>query len=173
MKSLLHAGGSLSRIFAFVAPRGVGPTAWTDDEKERTHIRRRFMLLGQTLASMQIYDVCRAVDAVQEIQPGVRVVLAGKDDAAVTALYASLLASNVAAVELANLPTTHQDAPDLLNVLRTLDLPQTVALAAERRCVVLETSEPDAWSYPQKVVERLGWDDKRLRIIATKAAEAQ
>src|SRR6056297_5983 len=42
---------------AFVVPRGVGPTQWSTDKRERTHIRRRFMLLGQTVAGMQIYDV--------------------------------------------------------------------------------------------------------------------
>ena len=33
---------------AFIAPRGVGLTAWNPDERKQTQIRRRFMLLGQT-----------------------------------------------------------------------------------------------------------------------------
>ena len=43
---------------AIVAPRGVGPSAW--DPKKDANIRRRFALIGQTLAGMQAYDIHRA-----------------------------------------------------------------------------------------------------------------
>src|SRR5206468_4080514 len=46
---------------AFFAPRGVGLTAWSGDEKKRTQIRRRFMLLGQTLDGLRVWDIRRAV----------------------------------------------------------------------------------------------------------------
>lgn len=75
-----------------VLPRGVGPTEWTRDEKERTHIRRRFMQLGQTQAGMQIYDVASAL-AVIHATPTLgsnSMRLSAQGDAATWALYASL-----------------------------------------------------------------------------------
>jgi len=155
----------------FVAPRGVGPTHWTEDAKERVHIRRRFMLLGQTLAGMQVYDVLRAIDAVGDIQPDPMIELVGGGDSAVIALYAALFADKVEKVELADLPASHREGPDFLNVLRILDLPQTVALAAQRTSVEISTSDPDAWSYPQDVAEVLGWKSDRLQIVESHPKE--
>jgi hypothetical protein len=40
--------------WCFFAPRGVGPTSFSTQEPYATHVRRRFMLLGQTLAGMQV-----------------------------------------------------------------------------------------------------------------------
>ena len=42
-------------------------TQWTSDPTEQTHIRRRFMLLGQTLDGMRVWDIRRAVQAVRAI----------------------------------------------------------------------------------------------------------
>ena len=50
---------------AYVAPRGVGPTAWGQNERRQTQVRRRFMLLGQTLDGMRTFDVVRAVGALR------------------------------------------------------------------------------------------------------------
>ena len=163
------------RAVAFFAPRGVGPTAWTDDAKERTHIRRRFMLLGQTLAGMRAWDTIRAVQAVRSIDAlrDVPVSLSGTGDAAVAALYASLFTSEIAGIELADVPASHREGPDLLNVLRVLDVPQTVALAAERCPVVLRTDQPEAWSHPQSVAEKLGWGAERVQIESTQTAASQ
>src|SRR5688572_32237130 len=46
----------LQGVVAFVAPRGIGPTAWDADERKQTHIRRRFLLLGQTLDGMRVWE---------------------------------------------------------------------------------------------------------------------
>jgi hypothetical protein len=167
VKGLLHDAGPNARTTAFVAPRGVGPTHWTDDAKERIHIRRRFMLLGQTLAGMQVYDVLRAIDAIEEMQPDAEVSLVGTSDSAVIALYAALFADKIAGLDLTNLPASHREGPDFLNVLRILDLPQAVALAAERAPVQISTPEPKAWSYPSEVATALGWEDNHLRITAS------
>ena len=40
---------------AYVAPRGIGPTAWGQAERRQTQVRRRFTLLGQTLDGIQWY----------------------------------------------------------------------------------------------------------------------
>ena len=150
------------RPVAFVLPRGVGPTAWTPDEKEGTHVRRRFMLLGQTLDAMRVYDVRRAVQAIRSVEPvgNAPSAIAGTGDAAVIALYASLFEPDVREVELTDPPATHRDGPDFLNVLRVLDLPAAVAVAAERSTVILRTGEPDAWAYSREVAEAIGRKDR-------------
>jgi dienelactone hydrolase len=150
----------------FLAPRGVGPTAWSADPKKRVQIRRRFMLLGQTLDGMRTLDVRRAVQALRASTPfkDLPIDLEASGDAAVPALYASLFEPGIAGVELTDLPASHRQGPDLLNVLRVLDLPQTVALAAERCPVVLHGDDPAAWSYPKAIAGRLGWGDDRLKF---------
>jgi hypothetical protein len=50
---------------AYVAPRGVGPTAWAGNEKAQTQKLRRFYLLGQTWDGMQVWDLRRAIGALR------------------------------------------------------------------------------------------------------------
>lgn len=52
---------------AFFAPRGVGPTFWAGSEKEQTHIRRRFTLLGTTLEREQVEDVRQAMHVLEQV----------------------------------------------------------------------------------------------------------
>ena len=115
-----------------VLPRGVGPTEWTHDERERTHIRRRFMQLGQTLAGMQIYDVACALKVIQA-DPSLRsdrMRLSAQGDAATWALHASLFSSGMTELKFTDLPPHNRTAPDLLNVSRFVELPQLALLAA-------------------------------------------
>lgn len=157
---------------AFIAPRGIGPTAWTDDKKERTHIRRRFMLLGQTLDGMRVLDVRRAIQGLTAAGPyrDTSISLHGSGNAAVLALYAAVFEPGIDRVELIDMPASHREGPDLLNVLRILDLPQTVALVAERCPVVLHSDQPDAWSYARQVAERLGWGSDRVTVVPVEEA---
>lgn len=157
---------------AWTAPRGVGPTEWTRDDKERTQIRRRFMLLGQTADGMRVYDVRRAVQALREV-PGMAecpLWLQAEGDAAVWALYASLFEPDVAVLDLHSVPRSHQAGPDLLNVLRVLDMPQAVALAADRARVRIYDADAAAWEYPQSVAQAVGWDQRQIQIRAEPAA---
>jgi hypothetical protein len=87
--------------------------------------------------------------------------------AAGLALYAGLFEPEVARLELSRLSRTHMqsDAPHYLNVLRVLDVPQAVALAAERSDVRIETDDdPAAWAYPAQTAKQLGWPEGRIEI---------
>lgn len=152
----------------FVAPRGVGLSAWDSDPKRHNQIRRRFYLLGQTLEGMQVFDVRRAVQAIRGL-PGLAdadLWLEGSGASAALALYAALFEPGVAGLELAELPRSHRDGPALLGVQRVLDIPQAVALAAERSPVVLHrpAGGPDAWRWPRAAAAALGWPADHLRI---------
>jgi len=125
-----------------VTPRGVGRTAWDPAETAQVQNRRRFMLLGQTLSGMQVYDVRRALQVLpaSEGLADVPVCLVARGDMAVIALYAAIFEPRVVQLELSDLPTSHAIGPDLLNVLRVLDLPQAVELARTRAQVNLSES---------------------------------
>ncbi|HBJ35242.1 MAG TPA: acetylxylan esterase, partial [Planctomycetaceae bacterium] len=115
----------------FVALRGIGPTQWGKDERADTHIRRRFMLLGQTEASMRVWDLRRAIASIAELgmnDPS-GMTLQANGDAAPLAAYASLYEPNIKGLHLENVPTRNRFAPDMLNVSRFLEMPQLVLLA--------------------------------------------
>jgi len=127
----------------FFAPRGVGLTAWSSGEKRLTQIRRRFMLLGQTLDGMRVWDIRRAIQVIHTL-PGVespRIELQATDGEAVNALHAALFEPSVRKLELIDLPETHMDAnaPDYLNVLKFTDIPQVTEAVSGQAEVKLET----------------------------------
>jgi hypothetical protein len=149
----------------YIAPRGIGPTAWDQSEQKQVQHRRRFMLLGQTLEGMQTWDVRRAVQALRTV-PGfdrTPVWLQGERAMAGVALYASLFEPDIARLDLSDLPATHRDGPIYLNVLRYLDMPQALAMAAERSNIVLYQESQSGWEYSQAVAAGLGWE-QRIRI---------
>ncbi len=154
------------------APRGIGPDAWSGDERKQTHIRRRFMLLGQTLDGMRVWDVRRALQGVRSLgRPrALPVGLRSTGPMAGVALYASLFEPNVDSVELRELPSSHREGPTFLNVLRFMDLPQAVAMAAEHSRVALCQEDPSPWHFPQSVAEGLEWDPERFRVYDLSAA---
>ncbi|MCS7338890.1 MAG: S9 family peptidase, partial [Verrucomicrobiae bacterium] len=115
---------------AFFAPRGVGRTAWTTDEKALTRIRRRFMLLGQTLDGMRVWDIRCAIRATAQLHQGTpsAIVLRARGDIAVNALYAALFEPTVNRLEFTDLPASHMNGPDYLNVLKVTDVRPTIAV---------------------------------------------
>jgi dienelactone hydrolase len=154
------------RLTVYVAPRGVGPTAFSGDEKKRTQILRRFPLIGQTLEGMQVWDVRRAIQAVRMV-PGVGrkpIALRAQGRMAGVALYASLFEPGIAELELRDLPPSHVEGPHLLNVLKTLDMPAAVAMAAERTRVKIREKEQGGWQYPREVAAKMGWGDDRVQV---------
>lgn len=153
---------------AYVAPRGIGPTAWSHDERKRTHVRRRFVLLGQTLDGMRVWDVRRAVQALRSVEGMKQVPLwmQGEREMAGIVLYASLFEPNVKRLDLWHLHQSHQTGPMLLNVLRFLDVPQAVAMAAEKSQIRIYQADQTGWKYPRAVAEQLGWDKKQFQVRA-------
>lgn len=153
-------------VHVFFAPRGVGLTRWDVPERKRIQIRRRFMLLGQTLDGMRVWDIRRALETVRSLGELSRLpfTVEGTGAMGVNALYATLFEPAVDQVRLIDPPVSHRQGPDYLNVLRFLDIPQAVALAAERERVELLGGGGSAWEYPAAVVAGLGWAKDSLRI---------
>lgn len=163
-------------VTAYVAPRGIGPTAWDQSAKKQTQHRRRFYLLGQTLEEMQAWDIRRAIQATRTVSglADTPLWLQGHRQMAALSVYAAIFEPNIKRVDLHELPTSHRDGPALLNVLRVLDIPQAVSLAAERSQVVIYSSEKAAWQFPQAVAERRQWEKRfQLRQIKDEARSTQ
>ncbi|MFM8335947.1 MAG: acetylxylan esterase, partial [Opitutaceae bacterium] len=156
------AGAAVVTFF----PRGLGPTSSTLNTADQNEVRRRYLLLGQTVDGMRVWDIRRAVAALRspELFGDTPVRLVGHRDQAVNALYASLFIDGLTAVELRDAPASHREGPDYLNVLRFLDVPQAVAMAAERQPVSLPGADREAWNWAAETARRLRWPADRLKF---------
>jgi hypothetical protein len=122
-----------SLAMAWLAPRGIGPTAWTRAERDVVQIRRRFMLLGQTLDGMRVWDIRRGMAVLREVGAfrESAIHLRGEGSMGVNLLMAGVFEPGWERMELVGTPSTFRDGPDYLNILRFIELPQAVAMAAE------------------------------------------
>ena len=160
--------------FAAVAPRGVGPTRWSEvspfDGKPAGHqIRRRFALIGETLDGQRVWDVRRALAALRT-EPDLKDVplwLQGKGEAAGLALYAAVFEPDVARLDLWHPPASHRRGPTFLNVLRVFDMPQALALAfpCKVRLYVKDDEEAKGWDWPLRLQKALGQDYLQVRKV--------
>ena len=150
----------------YLPPRGIGPTAWTSDEKERTHIRRRFNLLGQTIDAQRIWDIRRGIAALREIKglEETQLWLQAGEVMAGNALYAGLFEEGIHRLDLHNPPASHQEGPELLNVLRFTDVPQIAAIVGQETQLRIYTDKPDDWKYLSDLAAGLEWPEKQLQI---------
>ena len=136
----------------FFAPRGIGLNAWSADQRRVVQIRRRFMLLGQTLDSMRVWDIrqaCRAMRLMPALSSS-ELQLAASGVMAVNAACAATFEDSVTGMDLIRPPTSFGQGPDYLNVLRVLDVPQLLAVATERCVVRVASNDVNAWDYPAK-----------------------
>ncbi len=151
---------------AFVCPRGVGPLAWDQSEKKQVQHRRRFMLLGQTLDGMQVWDIRRAIAAIRASSWGkdVQIHLRGERVMAGNVLYASLFETGIKQIELKHLKPTHREGPIYMNISKYMDIPQAVVMAATRCPVKLDMALAGDWSYLDEAKKLLDWNEKQLSI---------
>ena len=151
---------------AYFAPRGIGATRWTSDERERIQIRRRFALLGQTVDGMRIWDIRRAVQSLRSIDglQSPQLWIQSNGMMAGNSLYASIFEKNIHRLDLHALPLSHRDGPELLNVLRFTDIPQIVTFAAKNSQLRIYSKDSKQWNYPIQVSKKFKWDEKAIQI---------
>jgi dienelactone hydrolase len=119
---------------AFFAPRGVDPSTWPRILKKSNEMRRRYMLLGQTLDSMRVWDIrcaAQAIKALPEFKKTPLCVRANRQMAVNTA-YAALFEPAIMKLKLEGVPASQAEGPDYLNVLKVWDLPQLWGVLGER-----------------------------------------
>lgn len=152
----------------FLPPRGIGPTIWSRDAKAQVQIKRRFMQLGETLESMRVWDIRRAVEVLRAEFTDRTVEITGERHQGVNALYASLYVTGFTSLELVAPPVSHRDGPDYLNVLRYLDIPQAATMAAEKFPVKITRGQTAAWSWTTEAVTKLGFPANHWKIEDSK-----
>jgi hypothetical protein len=136
-------------LVALFFPRGIGPAAVSGGSNQLVHLRRRLMLLGQTLDGMQVWDICRAAEGLHSL-PGLNgtpLHLESEADMGVNSLYASLFSSAIDSLRLTQIPASQRDGPDYLNVLKVLDIPEAAAMAAGRCRLQLQSDQSEGWEF--------------------------
>jgi hypothetical protein len=121
-------------------PRGIGGSQWTT-RNPPNYVERSHYLLGRTVDSGRVWDIAAAARYLRaSSQRKAEVYLAGEGAAAVLAAYAALLEPDIAGLVLARPPASHTDpaAPQILGVLRVLDIPQAMGLLAPRPLTLLD-----------------------------------
>jgi hypothetical protein len=153
-------------VVVWLAPRGVGFTGWSQDERQAVQLRRRFMLLGQTLDGMRVWDIRQGLAVLRSLDRFHKseVHLRGAGVMGVNALMAALFEPDLGGLEVEGLPSTFRAGPDYLNIMRIIEVPQAVAMAAEHCRVRVIGAAAGDWSYAGAVAEGLGWERGRVRI---------
>ncbi len=154
----------------FLPPRGIGLTAWNPDQRKQAMNRRRFMLLGQTLEGMRVWDIKRALEVLKAEFPDRPIQLVGERNQGINALYASLFVGGVTSLELIEPPASHMTGPDYLNVMRYLDVAQALAMVAERSKVMVTDAKAEEFKWTSETGAKLGWPQDQVKFIDTKAA---
>jgi cephalosporin-C deacetylase-like acetyl esterase len=120
-------------------------------------IERTASWIGRTTASMQVWDILRAIEwatGEERISPPL-ISIYGKGEMGILALYAGLFDERVKQVILNDPPSSHWQRPALLNILRLTDIPEVAGAFAPRRIVCL-TNLPEAFSYTRKIYNLYG-----------------
>ncbi len=147
------------KAFAWIAPRGVGPTTWEGGTMTNTQVRRRFMLLGETLDSMRVYDIIRAAQGVRAIPSMGRFKLRveATGNMAVNALYASLFHDSIDRLELTRLPENHREGPDYLNVSKIWHLHEALAACSQTHDLTLNQADEQLVRYTRTLHRTQDW----------------
>jgi cephalosporin-C deacetylase-like acetyl esterase len=154
------------------APRGTGDTAWGEDLN--WHLRRACAWTGRTLASLRVWDVLRALQAIRHLPEvaGRPVGLTARGEMAAVALYAALLDGHARALLLESPPAT-QNAPsqkdgrgpalEMLYCLRITDLAQVAGLLFPTELVVAGDFPP-TYEWAEELYRRLGAPERFRRV---------
>jgi len=117
-------------LIAVLPPRGIGPTQWTQEEKPEIQIRRRYLLLGQSIDAMRVWDICRLVDYEIKTKKIERIDVEASGEMAALAIYAAIFEPSIGDLTLHDPLVDHREGPYFMNVRRFMNLPEAAAMAA-------------------------------------------
>lgn len=142
-----------------LAVRGIGPTQWNQETKPEIHLRRRFLLLGQSLDAMRVWDIARTAKAIAKQDAISQIDVEASGNFAGLALYAALFEPSVGNLILHNPPVDHREGPYFLNVRRFMNMPEAMAMAANDldapRSIDLVSDSPELIDYSNRVKEKI------------------
>jgi dienelactone hydrolase len=138
-----------------ISPRGGAGTKWTR-KNPPNYVERSHALLGTTVDTGRLLDVAataRLIHSRLEGKAELRIV--GTGEAGVLAAYAALLEPGISEVMIADPPTSHRQGPHFLNVLRVLDIPDSLGLIAPRPLTLINAKDK-AFDRTVEIYERAG-----------------
>ena len=121
-------------VYVTFMPRGTGLTKLTQNQKHLTQTRRRFMLLGQTVAGQQVFDVRRCIRTLRTLErcADAPLELWGAGESASLVTLASLFEKDIRKLNLRDYPATDREQPDYLNISRFATPTQLLNLAKRK-----------------------------------------
>jgi dienelactone hydrolase len=125
------------------------PVSIPSEPTDKHHFLRRCALLGLPFDQLQTVGSNRP-----HAFSGV---------AAVEGLYDVILHGSKAQMSLIELPISHRQGPFYFNILRYMDIPQAVAMAAET-CQITITGRAEDWAWATQTAEKMGFG-KNLTIV--------
>jgi hypothetical protein len=158
---------SHATIYCFAPRQALDAAGNRLSERKLTQLRRRLHLLGESLESGQVWDICQAFRAITALEGDkeTKIEANARGLTAVNAVYASLFVPGIARLNLFGMPASHRDGPIYLNVLRHLDLPQAMAMAAERTDLSVAGGSAQQWEYATQLIAGRGWNPQRLQFV--------
>ena len=120
-----------SEVQIIFVPRGIGPSKLTLNKRHHTQTRRRFMLLGQTLAGQQAFDIIQCVRAIRSLSSYKNIPLEILGDGHTSSLItiSAIFRKDIHKINLLNYPKTDKEQPDYLNISRFATPLQLLELA--------------------------------------------
>ena len=124
----VHNNSEVQIIFV---PRGIGPSKLTLNKRHHTQTRRRFMLLGQTLAGQQAFDIIQCVRAIRSLSSYKNIPLEiwGNGHTSSLITISAIFQKDIHKINLLNYPKTDKEQPDYLNISRFATPLQLLELA--------------------------------------------
>ncbi|MCI0537294.1 MAG: acetylxylan esterase [Verrucomicrobiales bacterium] len=123
--------------YAILAPRGVGPTAWTPEPAN--YIQRAHLFVGRTIDQGRVWDIAAVGRHLNGDGP-IKVI--GRGLAGILGAYAALFEPTIQEVVVVDPPASHAEGPIFLNVLRVLDIPEALGLLAPRPLTLVNANDP-------------------------------
>jgi hypothetical protein len=139
-----------------VAPRGVGPGAWTR-KSPPNYVERAHALLGRTVDEGRVWDI---VSYFNSPVPELRYKVIGRGQAGILAAYAGLFNPRIKEVVIVDPPTSHRNGPIFLNVLRVLDIPEALGMLAPDVKLTLIGAKDKAFDRTAQLYKLAGAEDK-------------
>lgn len=131
------------KAYVLFPPQGVGLSRHGGDQKYQTHLRRRYMLLGATLASSQVWDVLRCCEEIRSLANHADCPLHLRADQGMTevASFATVFSESISSLSLRLPPRSDRDSPDFLNWSRIVTPKQLRAMVEQSTQLHMESEE--------------------------------
>ncbi|QDU76510.1 Acetyl xylan esterase (AXE1) [Bremerella volcania] len=142
-----------------LAPRGIGPTQWTQETKPEIQLRRRYLLLGQSHDAMQVWDIRRAAEEILRSTSTEHVDVEASGKMAALVVYAAIFEPAIGDLTLHNPPADHREGPYFMNVRRFMNMREAMAMASNSldtpRSVNLISDTPELIDYSNQVKKKI------------------